>query len=705
MLNSKIHGGIETKNKLLACFTPITLDPILELLILATQFTTDDVPSSPITPISGNLGDELNALLGSSPDGGEISHRDNIIGVQDQTYRHSWPNSEVVVSFMEGGRNETEHVMRDAVFQFKDLECSSTIAEGFFGRVYIATNKRNQDKVIVKELKESDHDAQIAFIHEVALLKAIDHPNLLMFLGLFVATSTDTTESLNMVTEYVSGGTLEDAVKGEKEHFKELTWEMRISWAYELADGLAYLHQKRMIHRDIKPANCLIRAAPDFSLVLCDFGLARVMEGEVLRDDVKETKQLGGQAHVSTPKAPANLAPPAPLLPGDHMSPRQHSRFATRAMTVRGEALTTEVNFRARRMSIVGTVDYMAPELAMNMEYNEAVDIFSFAIVLACALIARKEADPDEDRGADFGLDGPKFKAAHGAGVPPGLLSLACETGSADPSKRPAFPKVMAKLRMVRLKLPMELEAAAKAETQAASSRSQEIAVVALKPKKQEFIEKLIEDYGEEIQSNIVTKAQIEETMAKHELKLPRWFIQDPDYQVGDNFRVPQIRAPPPKVTEVQLVVLKPKKQVFIEKMIEDYGEDIQENLVTRSQIDETMEKHGLSLPRWFIQDPDYQVGNEFRVPRIKAPSRTGADKKSTANDSEFTSERLDNNNGVDEITPSEDVFVNLPTVTVVEGVSPDVDPVSITSNTELVEISDGTNTSRKVSSSSIDAT
>ena len=37
---------------------------------------------------------------------------------------------------------------------------------------------------------------------------------------------------------------------------------------------------------------------------------------------------------------------------------------------------------QARRMSIVGTVDYMAPELAMNMEYNETVDVFSFAIVL-----------------------------------------------------------------------------------------------------------------------------------------------------------------------------------------------------------------------------------------------------------------------------------------------------------------------------------
>lgn len=67
-------------------------------------------------------------------------------------------------------------------------------------QVCIATNKRTREKVIVKELKESDHEAQVAFIHEVALLKCIEHPNLLLFLGLFVAKSTDADETLCTIT-------------------------------------------------------------------------------------------------------------------------------------------------------------------------------------------------------------------------------------------------------------------------------------------------------------------------------------------------------------------------------------------------------------------------------------------------------------------------------------------------------------------------
>ena len=57
-----------------------------------------------------------------SDDGADIAAAaadNDVIGVQDQTYRHSWPNSEVIVSSMEGGRNEDENSMRDAVFQFK----------------------------------------------------------------------------------------------------------------------------------------------------------------------------------------------------------------------------------------------------------------------------------------------------------------------------------------------------------------------------------------------------------------------------------------------------------------------------------------------------------------------------------------------------------------------------------------------------------
>lgn len=104
------------------------------------------------------------------------------IGVQDGTYRHSWPSRGVVVSRLAGGRAEPDDGdggPSDSVFTLKDFVVGRVLGEGFFGRVYVAEHAKTRQKVVIKELKESGHEAQVAFIHEVAILKAISHPNLL----------------------------------------------------------------------------------------------------------------------------------------------------------------------------------------------------------------------------------------------------------------------------------------------------------------------------------------------------------------------------------------------------------------------------------------------------------------------------------------------------------------------------------------------
>merc|ERR1719183_2976554 len=49
---------------------------------------------------------------------------------------------------------------------------------------------------------------------------------------------------------------------------------------YNLLLGLKYLHSAGIYHRDLKPANCLVNA--DCSVKICDFGLARAVEEEVV---------------------------------------------------------------------------------------------------------------------------------------------------------------------------------------------------------------------------------------------------------------------------------------------------------------------------------------------------------------------------------------------------------------------------------------
>jgi mitogen-activated protein kinase 15 len=50
--------------------------------------------------------------------------------------------------------------------------------------------------------------------------------------------------------------------------------------AYQLLQGLAYLHRCGLVHRDIKPSNLLLNLN-SLELKICDFGMARLkVEGE-----------------------------------------------------------------------------------------------------------------------------------------------------------------------------------------------------------------------------------------------------------------------------------------------------------------------------------------------------------------------------------------------------------------------------------------
>eukprot|EP00047_Mylnosiga_fluctuans_P012144 m.24616 g.24616 ORF g.24616 m.24616 type:complete len:762 (+) comp4037_c0_seq1:45-2330(+) len=292
------------------------------------------------------------------------------------------------------------------LFRLADLQWGPLIGEGYFGRVFRCGIRSSAVTVVVKVLKDSDPTARIAFVKEVSLLKTLSHPNVLRFIGLFA-----TDQKLHLVTEYIEGGTLHNIIINSSGNWPSLPWDLRMRFSQDIARGMKYLHARRVIHRDLKSDNCLIRT--DLTAVVADFGLARVME------DAEEERRL--------------------------------------VTAVPGSGRLSAPTFRPRYMSVVGSAYWMAPELMLGKQYNEAVDVFSFGIVM-CELIGRVEADPDiMPRLSNFGVDELLFKRDFAGGCPQDFLSLAMLCCAVDPKLRPSFVQCEATLRFMRLVQPIDL--------------------------------------------------------------------------------------------------------------------------------------------------------------------------------------------------------------------------------------------------------
>ena len=58
---------------------------------------------------------------------------------------------------------------------------------------------------------------------------------------------------------------------------------------YQIAEGMKYIHSKKVIHRDLKPTNILLSS--DGTVKICDFGISKLMTIE----EQTMTRGLGSQ--------------------------------------------------------------------------------------------------------------------------------------------------------------------------------------------------------------------------------------------------------------------------------------------------------------------------------------------------------------------------------------------------------------------------
>ena len=213
-------------------------------------------------------------------------------------------------------------------------EILAPLGAGGMGEVWRARDARLGREVAIKSLPAAfayDPERLARFEREARLLAALQHARIATVHGL-----EESDGRQYLVMELVPGESLAQRLISGPIPLREA-----LEMARQIAEGLEAAHEKGIVHRDLKPGN--VQIAPDGSVKLLDFGLAKVFESD--------SSDAGAAAM---------------------------SRSPTISEQMTGVGI------------ILGTAAYMSPEQARGKPADRRSDVWSFGVVLFEMLSGRR---------------------------------------------------------------------------------------------------------------------------------------------------------------------------------------------------------------------------------------------------------------------------------------------------------------------------
>ncbi|XP_051869123.1 atrial natriuretic peptide receptor 2-like [Pristis pectinata] len=138
---------------------------------------------------------------------------------------------------------------------------------------FIQTGIYDGRTVAIKRIRKKTFTLSKTIRKEVKQVRELDHPNLCKFIGGSVEVP-----NVTIVTEYCPKGSLSDVLFNDD---IPLNWGFRLSFATDVARGVAYLHQHKVYHGRLQSTNCVIDDR--WVCKIADYGLAVYR-----RDDFEE---------------------------------------------------------------------------------------------------------------------------------------------------------------------------------------------------------------------------------------------------------------------------------------------------------------------------------------------------------------------------------------------------------------------------------
>ena len=155
--------------------------------------------------------------------------------------------------------------------RLSDFEIVKQLGKGSYGTVYVVHSKLDKNTYVMKkmELNHLKESQQKECYREVSILRKVSHPNIIKYYSSFLEN-----ESLCIIMEYAELGDLYTLIKHYKRHQKYFDEILLWRIAYEVLNGLDYLHTNNIIHRDIKCLNLFL--SKDHHVKIGDLGVSTI---------------------------------------------------------------------------------------------------------------------------------------------------------------------------------------------------------------------------------------------------------------------------------------------------------------------------------------------------------------------------------------------------------------------------------------------
>lgn len=175
------------------------------------------------------------------------------------------------------------------------------LGSGSMGYVYLAEDKRLATRVVVKvptSARLADPEFHERFLRESQFLVKLSHPAIVKVLDIGELVSGNDKVPY-FVMQYVDGGCLRDRMRGKDKRIRPMRAHTLNKWLPQVAEALDSMHARKCVHRDVKPANILFDR--DSHPYLSDFGLSKLMSGNQADSNDSDSELTGAGAIVGTP--------------------------------------------------------------------------------------------------------------------------------------------------------------------------------------------------------------------------------------------------------------------------------------------------------------------------------------------------------------------------------------------------------------------